>query len=509
MKPNQGRGVGWVMVSIILACVVSLSAQTSLLSEDFEDSFLPEGWDTSRTAGLNQWFRNDHWERANFTLGEDGYCADNDDDAALPSRAGNNALISPVFDASEYTTLWLAYDVDWYPVGDNLEGRVDVYDGSSWVTVMIHPSTHKTERDSIHISDEVAGVSNAQIRFVYHEISGGVNSKWYEVDDIAVWGSTEPTPLDLEMVEIIRPEDQEEAEVPFKPKCKIYNNQDTTVHAKVTCMIKDLPEGILHQVVVYGSEYTDYPLAPGYNLVEFEDFTPMPETTYNAFFEVEHPDDVDESDNSKEKNFSTAEKDVTPYKIVSPDEPVLATPFKPAAMYTEYSNRGLENVTMRCWIRDMIHEEIVYSYALEPRTFEPYDTVLAVFDTAKLEGGRYIIRFWATDENLINLSNPPLEDTFEYLGVVEKSVEKGVGLDATPNLFTGSTVFHFSLGSPGDVSLRVYDAAGNLVDILARGTYPSGPHEVTWDVYDVNSGVYFIKLVTPGFSAAHKVVVLK
>jgi hypothetical protein len=509
MKPNQGRGVGRVTVLIILACVISLYAQTSLLSEDFEDSFLPEGWDTSQTTGLNQWFRNDYWERDNFTLGEDGYCADNDDNAALPSRAGNNALISPAFDASEYTTVWLAYDVDWYPADDNLEGRVDVYDGSSWVTVMTHPETRKTERDSIHVSDEVAGVSNAQIRFVYHETSGGVKSKWYQVDDVAVWGSTEPTPLDLEMVEIIRPEDREEPEVSFKPKCKIYNNQDTTVHARIICTIKDLPEEILQQGVVYGSEYPDYPLTPGYNYVEFEEFTPMPETTYNAFFEVEHPDDVDENDNSEEKNFSTAEKDVTPYKIVSPGEPVLATPFKPTAMYTERSNRGLENVTMRCWIKDMIGSEIVYSYALEPRTFEPYDTVLAVFETAKLEGGRYIIRFWATDENLINLSNPPLEDTFEYLGVAEKSAEKGAGLDATPNLFSGSTVVRFSLASPCDVSLRVYDAAGNLVTVLVKGTYTPGQHEVTWGAHDVTSGVYFIRFITPGFSAARKVVVLK
>jgi hypothetical protein len=496
-------------VIVVLACVTALYAQTSLLSEDFEDSFLPEGWDTSQTTGLNQWYRNDYWERDNFTPGEDGYCADNDDDAALPARTGNNALISPVFDASEYSTVWLAYDVDWYPVDDNLEGRVDVFNGSSWDSVMIHPPTRKTERDSIHISDEVAGVSNARIRFVYHETSGGVISKWYQVDDVAVWGSTEPTPLDLEMAEIIRPEDQEEPELPFKPKCKIYNNQDTTVHAKVTCMIKDQPEGVLNQVVVYGSEYPNYPLTPGDNLVEFEDFTPMPETTYNAFFEVEHPDDVDDNDNSKEKNFSTAENDVTPYKIVSPGEPVLATPFRPTAMYTERSNRRLENVTLRCWIKDMIGSEIVYSYALEPRTFEPYDTVLAVFDTAKLEGGRYIIRFWATDENLINLSNPPLEDTFDYLGVVEKSVEKGVGLDVAPNLIFGTTVVHFSLGSPGDVSFRIYDAAGNLVDVLAKGTYPPGTHEVTWNAHYVTSGVYFIRLVTPGFSAARKVVVLK
>ena len=175
-------------VALLVAVFVpGANAQpASLLQEHFESPFPPPGWSMTIETGQNQWRRNDFWGRPNYADG--GYCADNDDAATSPgaARVVNNALESPTFDASGYQTVWLAYNVDWYPV-QYAVGRVDVYNGSSWIPVINHGSSRKTTRDSINISAHVAGKTNGRVRFLYNELTGGVKSYWYEVDAVNVW----------------------------------------------------------------------------------------------------------------------------------------------------------------------------------------------------------------------------------------------------------------------------------------------------------------------------------
>ncbi|TKJ42788.1 hypothetical protein CEE36_06810 [candidate division TA06 bacterium B3_TA06] len=491
----------------------SLNAQpTSLLSEGFEGPFPPGGWSTSTSIGQNQWFRNDYWGRPNYTPGGNGYCADNDDAGAGPgaARVGNNILQSSMFDASGYNIIWLAYDVDWYPVGEDMMGRVEVYNGSSWIIVMNHPMSRKTTRDSINISDKVGAAMNARVRFLYSEMTGGVKSNWYEVDDVNVWGSDPPEPLDLVMVQIIRPWDKEKGGVPFKPSCRIYNNLDTTAHGKVHCGIKQW----LPQQTVYEDVHNNYPLEPGYTVVEFAPFTPLKNNSYNAFFVVEHPDDVNPTNNDMNKNFSTheIEYDVTPYEMLFPETPEQINPFEPTANYAERLGKKTVDVKMHCWIQDFDTEEWVYRDSSDIRDFEPYDTFLAIFYTAYLETGTYIIRFWANGENNTNISNPPLVDTFNYTyttGIAETPITARFSLDAvTPNLCVNFTTIHFTLGHSTNVNLRVYDATGNVVATLADGSRNAGCHSVDWNTHDVASGIYFLKLTTPEFRATQKLLVL-
>ncbi|MEA3311368.1 MAG: T9SS type A sorting domain-containing protein [candidate division WOR-3 bacterium] len=499
-----------VAMVMFAALTLSLNAQpVSLLSEEFEESFPPAGWSTSTSIGQNQWLRNDYWGRPNYTPGGNGYCADNDDDGAGPgaARVGNNILQSPTFDASGYQTIWLAYDVDWYPQGLGMLGRVEVYNGSSWIPVMSHPMMgRKTTRDSINISTHVAGVMNARVRFLYTELTGGVKSNWYEVDDVNVWGSDPPEPLDLVMVEIIRPKNWEQGGVPFEPSCRIYNNLDTTAHGKVLCRIREW----LSQETVYEDVHNNYPLNPGYTVVGFKAFLPLPNSLYNAFFVVEHPNDTDPTNNHMDKNFTTSESDVTPYEMLAPETPDQVDPFEPSANFAERANRLTPNVTMRCQIMNIEDEEVVYKDSIAPCTFEVYDTVLAVFDTAALANGTYEIRFWATDEDLFNISNPPLVDTFNYTtGIAEAPITSRFSLDAvTPNPCADFTAIRFTLGHTTNVTLRVYDAAGNVAATLADGSRNAGCHSVKWNTHDVASGIYFLKLTTPEFRATQKLLVL-
>ena len=83
-----------------------------------------------------------------------------------------------------------------------------------------------------------------------------------------------------------------------------------------------------------------------------------------------------------------------------------------------------------------------------------------------------------------------------------------------PNPFNPTTTIAFSVKTRGHVALNIYDAAGRLVRTLANEERGAGAHQVTWDGRDGNgtrvaSGVYFYRLVSPGFSQTKKMVLLK
>jgi hypothetical protein len=83
-----------------------------------------------------------------------------------------------------------------------------------------------------------------------------------------------------------------------------------------------------------------------------------------------------------------------------------------------------------------------------------------------------------------------------------------------PNPFNPVTKIRFDIAHAGPVELRVYDAAGRLVRTLIDERLPQAQHDVEWDGRDdrggfVASGVYFYRLVAPGFRSTRKMVFLK
>jgi hypothetical protein len=500
-----------IVILLGVALFVSLTAQTSLLTEQFEGAFPPPGWSTSQTQGNDKWNSNTFYGRPNYTPGANGQCADNDDESPPNnSRTGNNRLISPTFDATYYDIVWLAYDVDWYPVGTQLSGTVEVYNGASWVMVMNHGFSRKTVRDSINISTHVAGKATGRVRFVYNETSGGVNSKWYEVDDVNVWASDynpppPPDTLDLAITAIVRPNDYEPPDVPFIPACQVSNNLDTTAHATVLCRITDINTGGM----VYEDIKNNHSLSPGNTVVEFAAFTPQKQKNYHAYFEVSHPDDGNPGNNIMYKNFTTIQDDVTPYRMDEPTTPDQINPFPPTAWYAERMGRRVDDVLMRCIIEDLLQENRLYDDSVAYVTFDPFDTVQAIFDTAYLSTGTFIITFWAKSKYGVNISRPSLVDTFDYIGITEDPVADQFYFDGvTPGITKDAARISFTLGEVTDVNLRVFDVSGKLITTLISGTRDAGAYTINWDTRNAPSGVYFVKLTTPRFSAHQKVLVL-
>lgn len=84
-----------------------------------------------------------------------------------------------------------------------------------------------------------------------------------------------------------------------------------------------------------------------------------------------------------------------------------------------------------------------------------------------------------------------------------------------PNPTATTSSIAFGLPRPGgEVSLRIYSAAGRLVRTLIDESLPPGHHSAVWDRRDdrgeeVASGIYLYRVEGPGLEARGKVVVLK
>ena len=83
-----------------------------------------------------------------------------------------------------------------------------------------------------------------------------------------------------------------------------------------------------------------------------------------------------------------------------------------------------------------------------------------------------------------------------------------------PNPFNPATEISFSLPTPQQVRLEVYNIVGQLVKTLVDGQIEAGVHSVSWNSPDqsehkVSSGIYLYRLSSDSFTQTKKMVLLK
>ena len=78
-----------------------------------------------------------------------------------------------------------------------------------------------------------------------------------------------------------------------------------------------------------------------------------------------------------------------------------------------------------------------------------------------------------------------------------------------PNPFNASTEITFEIPEASQVSLEVYNIAGQLVDVLTDGFYGAGRYSVNWNASDQTSGVYFYQVTTEFGIDTKRMVLLK
>jgi hypothetical protein len=78
-----------------------------------------------------------------------------------------------------------------------------------------------------------------------------------------------------------------------------------------------------------------------------------------------------------------------------------------------------------------------------------------------------------------------------------------------PNPFNPATVIRFSIPQANIVLLKVYDILGSEVLSLLNEEKPAGLYEITFDAYNLASGIYIYKLQAGDFNEKKKMILLK
>jgi len=78
-----------------------------------------------------------------------------------------------------------------------------------------------------------------------------------------------------------------------------------------------------------------------------------------------------------------------------------------------------------------------------------------------------------------------------------------------PNPFNPVTSIMYEIGSAGHVNLSIYNAKGEMIDLVVDEMQPAGKHKISFNGSCLNSGLYFYKLDAGGKSAIKKMMLLK
>jgi hypothetical protein len=78
-----------------------------------------------------------------------------------------------------------------------------------------------------------------------------------------------------------------------------------------------------------------------------------------------------------------------------------------------------------------------------------------------------------------------------------------------PNPFATRTTISYGVPKTSQVTLKVYNLTGQLVETLVDGNVNAGFHKATWDASDVPSGLYFYRLESDTYSATGRTVIMR
>ena len=81
--------------------------------------------------------------------------------------------------------------------------------------------------------------------------------------------------------------------------------------------------------------------------------------------------------------------------------------------------------------------------------------------------------------------------------------------NAYPNPFNPSTNLSLELTTTADISVKVFNIMGQLVDVISEGNLTAGAHSVAWDASQVSSGVYFVNTEVGSETNVQKIMLVK
>lgn len=187
--------VTFLLSALLTFCCLEARSQV-LLSEDFSSGSLPTGWSAvdESLSGVNWQFDNPGgWSITGGDPGFDDHFAILDSDYYGGSEVYEFSYLETAeFDASAPGMYYLSFDNSFLGYDDgtyfNGDGFVEVWDGTAWVEVLWLPYNIDdgypiANSKSLDITDIVAGVSNAKVRFYWALGNWGL---YWAIDNVLI-----------------------------------------------------------------------------------------------------------------------------------------------------------------------------------------------------------------------------------------------------------------------------------------------------------------------------------
>ena len=100
-------------------------------------------------------------------------------------------------------------------------------------------------------------------------------------------------------------------------------------------------------------------------------------------------------------------------------------------------------------------------------------------------------------------------DGYNYINVDMNMPISYTISDAYPNPFNPTTSIDIALDTDANVSVKVFNIMGQLVDVISEGNLMAGSHSVAWDASQISSGVYFINTEIGSEVNVQKIMLVK
>ena len=203
-----------------------------------------------------------------------------------------------------------------------------------------------------------------------------------------------------------------------------------------------------------------------------------------------------------------------------PREPISAVSIETPNLQNVVQGEQYESIYVHAEDCEVYDEDVVYGeWAISNLTpsdtcrvgnYAAYDYVPTLGDNVYVKGlvafsfGNYKIEPRGNEDIAANPVGIPGDVIGERFGLSQNM----------PNPFNPKTTIAFSLSTPSDVVLEIFDVAGRKVTTLVDGQLPAGPYNAEWNGYSdggerVASGVYFYRLTAGDRETSRKMVLLK
>ena len=120
----------------------------------------------------------------------------------------------------------------------------------------------------------------------------------------------------------------------------------------------------------------------------------------------------------------------------------------------------------------------------------------AELDECGVCGGDGPVEGFDCDGNQLSLFNGLIPENFSIHSIY-------------PNPFNPVTNINYSVPENTDVSIRVYDINGNMIEELYNGNQVVGTYNLSWDADNQPSGLYFVKMTANSFNKTQKLMLVK